>query len=105
MKNIKNITKKLGILFFSTLIFGCESAPLPLQGEKISIFNKEKKQKTENKKIILEKPYINKNWNSNGGNFENNMGHLAGHKKFHKLYSNDIGSVNSKKQILYSCCK
>ncbi len=102
MKKTQNIKKKLGILFFSTLILGCENAPLPLQGEKVSIFNKEKTQKTENKKIILEKPYINKLWNSNGGNSENNMGHIAGHKKFHKLYSNDIGSVSSKKQILYT---
>ncbi len=102
MKKTQNIKKTLGILFFSTLISGCESAPKPLVGEKISIFNKIKQDKIENKEIILEKPYINTNWTSNGGNNENNTGHLAGHKTFHKLYSNDIGTVSSKKQILYT---
>ncbi|MCR5506337.1 MAG: PQQ-binding-like beta-propeller repeat protein [bacterium] len=102
MKNLKNIKKKLGILFSLSLIFGCESAPKLLQGEKISIFNKEKKETIEAKTIILEKPYINNSWTSNGGNGKNNVGHIAGKKKFHKLYSNDIGSSSSKKQILYT---
>ena len=39
MKKMQNMKKKLGILFSSALIFGCESAPQPLQGKKISIFN------------------------------------------------------------------
>ena len=102
MNKSQNLKKKLGILFFSTLILGCESAPKPLVGEKVSIFNKVNKEQIENKKIILEKPYLNKEWTSNGGNSENNIGHIAGHKTFHKLYSNDIGTVSSKKQILYT---
>ena len=102
MKKMQNMKKKLGILFSSALIFGCESAPQPLQGKKISIFNKTQNQSIEQKQIILEKPYINKEWTSTGGNSENNMGHIAGHKKFHKLYSNDIGTSSSKKQILYT---
>ncbi|MBR1544795.1 MAG: PQQ-binding-like beta-propeller repeat protein [Alphaproteobacteria bacterium] len=102
MKKFKNVKKKLGILFSLSLILGCESAPKPLQGEKISIFNKDKKETVESKKIILERPYINKSWTSNGGNNENNIGHIAGKKSFNKLYSNDIGSSSSKRQILYT---
>ena len=102
MKKNQNVKKKLGILFFSTLIFGCESAPALLTGEKVSIFTKEQIETKENKKIILEKPYINKSWISNGGNSQNNIGHIAGHKNFKKLFSNDIGTSNSKKQILYT---
>ena len=60
MKKMQNMKKKLGILFSSALIFGCESAPQPLQGKKISIFNKTQNQSIEQKQIILEKPYINK---------------------------------------------
>ncbi len=102
MKKNQNVKKKLDILFFSALTLGCESNPKPLVGNKISIFNKEQTEKKENKKIILEKPYINKLWSSNGGNNQNNMGHIAGHKSFKKLFSNDIGTVSSKKQILYT---
>ncbi len=102
MKKHKNIKKKLGILFFSTLIFGCESAPKSLIGKKVSIFSKEQIEAKENKQIVLEKPYINKLWTSNGGNSQNNIGHIAGHKNFKKLFSNDIGISSSKKQILYT---
>ena len=102
MIKIKNIGINLLILFSSTMITGCENMPAPLVGEKISIFNKKTNEKVENKQIILERPYINKLWASDGGNSQNNMGHLAGRKSFKKLYSNDIGRENSRKQILYT---
>lgn len=100
MKNNYKIKKAI-IAFIFPLLISCENTPKPLTGEKVSIFNQTSENETSNKQIILEKPYINKNWNTTGGNNKNNLGHIAGKKSFKKLYSKDIGIVNSTKQILY----
>lgn len=96
-------TKSCKILTFLLLplLFACENAPTPLSGEKISIFNSEITDENIEKRIVLEKPYINKQWSSTGGNNENNVGHLAGKKQFKKLFSKSIGTVDDTNQILY----
>ena len=78
-----NKKTKLGKILTSLLLpllFACENAPSPLSGEKISIFNSEIADENIEKRIVLEKPYINKQWSSTGGNNENNVGNLAGKK-------------------------
>lgn len=96
-------TKSCKILTFLLLplLFACENAPTPLSGEKISIFNSEITDENIEKRIVLEKPYINKQWSSTSGNNENNVGHLAGKKQFKKLFSKSIGTVDDTNQILY----
>ena len=96
-------TKSGKILTFLLLpfLFACENAPSPLSGEKISIFNSEITDENIEKRIVLEKPYVNKQWSSTGGNNENNVGHLAGKKQFKKLFSKSIGTVDDTNQILY----
>ena len=99
-----NKKTKLGKILTSLLLpllFACENAPSPLSGEKISIFNSEIADENIEKRIVLEKPYINKQWSSTGGNNENNVGHLAGKKQFKKLFSKSIGTVDDTNQILY----
>ena len=93
--------KKAIIAFTFPLLISCENTPAQLIGEKVSIFNQTNLNETSQKQILLEKPYINKSWNSTGGNNKNNLGHIAGRKSLKKLYSKDIGIVNSTKQIIY----
>lgn len=100
MKNNFKLKKAI-IAFTFPFLISCENTPEALTGEKVSIFNQTKINELSQKNILLEKPYLNKSWNSTGGNNKNNMGHIAGRKSFKKLYSKDIGIVNSLNQILY----
>lgn len=99
--NKKTKSGKILTFLLLPLLFACENAPTPLSGEKISIFNSEITDENIEKRIVLEKPYINKQWSSTGGNNENNVGHLAGKKQFKKLFSKSIGTVDDTNQILY----
>lgn len=99
--NKKTKSGKILTFLLLPLLFACENAPSPLSGEKISIFNSEITDENIEKRIVLEKPYINKQWSSTGGNNENNVGHLAGKKQFKKLFSKSIGTVDDTNQILY----
>lgn len=99
--NKKTKSGKILTFLLLPLLFACENAPSPLSGEKISIFNSEITDENIEKRIVLEKPYVNKQWSSTGGNNENNVGHLAGKKQFKKLFSKSIGTVDDTNQILY----
>ena len=89
-------------LLLPFFLFSCESAPKKLVGEKVSIFEERKEISQIQKNILLEKPYINEKWISTGGNSKNTIGHIGGKKSFKKLFSKNIGKVNSTQQILYS---
>ena len=99
--NKKTKSGKILTFLLLPLLFACENTPSPLSGEKISIFNSEITDENIEKRIVLEKPYVNKQWSSTGGNNENNVGHLAGKKQFKKLFSKSIGTVDDTNQILY----
>ena len=81
---------------------GCESGPVILEGEKVSVFNNVEDEEVIDRNIVLEKPVLNTRWSDDGGNGFNNVGHIAGRKSWDKLFSVDVGSVDSTGQILYA---
>ena len=105
--SIRNFLKKsvfkLGFCGFLIIcLVGCESPSALLDGEKVSIFNTVEADEFVDKKIILERPVLNEQWISDGGNELNNVGHVAGRKNLEKLFSVDVGSVSEENQILYT---
>ncbi len=103
---IKQTFLKRGIcvLILPFFISGCETAKTPVEGERVSVFEKQVNEKTSlrDEKIILERPYINESWTSSSGNSSNTLGHIGGKKKLQKFAKNDIGVKTKSSQILYT---
>ena len=97
-------TAALGLVMLLSACGLFSKDTIQLDGERIAVLKESKMLtpdfETNQIKISLPKPYLNKKWTQEGGNAKHLMGHLQADSKLKKLWDSNFGEGNSKRDYL-----